>query len=84
MNKAQAFKELMRDSSGYYNPYYDFVDELVREAMKENIRDFVKTDYDQYETVDNKSADLAAFCRVLQWYSLPDEYRKFMKELQSD
>lgn len=84
MNKAQALKEIMRGEYGYYSAYYDLVDEIIKDVMKENIRDLVQTDYDEYETVDNRSADLAAFCRVLNWFCLPDEYREFMKELQSD
>lgn len=83
MNKTEAFKLFMQDDSGFYNHYYDFVDDLVRETMKENIRDLLNPDLgDEFETVDNSSSTLAAFCRVLQYYSTADDYSAFMKELQ--
>ena len=84
MSKAALLKELLKDKNGYVGYYYDLVDELIAEDLKVSIRDMIKPDFDPFETVDNKAADLAAFCRVLSWYLTDKDYKEFMKEFQSD
>lgn len=84
MSKATLLKELLKDKNGYVGYYYDLVDELIAEDLKVSIRDMIKPDFDPFETVDNKAADLAAFCRVLRWYLTDKDYKEFMKEFQSD
>ena len=84
MSKADLLKELLKDKHGYSGPYYDLVDELIVEEFKQTIRDMQKPDFDVFETVDNKAANLAAFCRVLRWYLVDRDYQDFMKEFQSD
>ena len=83
MNKVDLLKALLRDKYGYHGHYYDLLDEMIVDAFKETIRDMQKADFDPFETVDNKAADLAAFCRVLQWYMVDKDYQEFMKEFQS-
>jgi len=83
MTKTEALKVLMQDTSGFYNNYYQLIDEIIAEAMKENIRDFLSdATLDEFETLDNKTSRLSAFCRVLEFYSTIADYRAFMKELQ--
>lgn len=84
MSKAELLKELLKDKHGYVGHYYDLVDELIADDLKETIRSMQGSDFDPFETVDNKAANLAAFCRVLQWYLVDRDYQDFMKELQSD
>lgn len=84
MSKAALLKELLKDKNGYVGYYYDLVDELIAEDLKVSIRDMIKPDFDPFETVDNKAANLAAFCRVLSWYLTDKDYKEFMKEFQSD
>lgn len=83
MTKTEALKVLMQDTSGFFNNYYELIDGIIADAMKENIRDFLSDDtLDEFETLDNKTSRLSAFCRVLEFYSTIDDYRAFMKELQ--
>lgn len=84
MKTADALKVLMRDENGYYGAYYDFVDELVRDRLQEDIRDMSKADYDPFETPDNKAKQLAGHYEVLKYYSTGEQYKEFLKELQSD
>jgi hypothetical protein len=79
--KLEALKIFMQDGRGFHNSYYELVDEIVRETMKEVILDLL-SEPDEFDTIDNKTGRLSAFCRVLEFYSTPDEYRLFMKELQ--
>lgn len=84
MKKADALKVFMRDDNGYYGAYYNFVDELVRDRIQEDIRDMSQPGYDPFETPDNKTKQLAGFYEVLKYYSTGEQYKEFLKELQSD
>jgi len=84
MKKVDALKIFMQDDSGYYGAYYDFVDELVRDRIQEDIRDMSKPDYDPFETPDNASRQLSGFYEVLRYYSTKEQYEKFLKEVTVD
>lgn len=84
MSKAAILKELLKDKNGYVGYYYDLVDELVAEDLKDTLRQMQEPSFDPFETVDNKTANMAAFCRVLSWYLTNKDYKEFMKELQGD
>lgn len=84
MKKAEAFKELLRDSDGYYNAYYDFVNDIISATIKEHIKDLHKPDWDLFETPDNIAADLFAMYRVLRYYLTTEEYDQFVKEMQCE
>lgn len=84
MSKAALLKELLKDKNGYVGYYYDLVDELIVEDLKDTIRQMQEKSFDPYETVDNRAANIAAFCRVLSWYLTDKDYKEFMKEFQSD
>lgn len=80
MTKAEALKELLRNPSGYYNDYYDLIDAVIVEEIKQTILDLQKQDNDRYDSVDNKAATLSAFYKVLEFYTKPSEYEAFVKE----
>lgn len=80
MTKAEALKELLRNPSGYYNDYYDLIDAVIVEELKQIIFDLQSPNNDPYDSVDNKAATLSAFYKVLEWYTKPSEYEAFVKQ----
>lgn len=79
--KIAAIKEVLKDSYGYYNQFYDISDAFVVESLKENIRELSQEGFDPFEKPDNKAATLSAFYRVLDFYTTADQYNKFVMEM---
>jgi hypothetical protein len=83
-SKAEALKVLLMDDSGYFNIFHEVTEQLIVDALKEQIKDVSKQDHDIHETQDNKSHLLSSLYRVLEYYTTVDEYKKFVKEMQSE
>lgn len=79
--KADALKEILKSAYGYYDAYYEISDAIIVQALVENIRDLSDEHNDPFETPDNKATDLAAFYRVLRYYTTAMDYREFVMEL---
>lgn len=79
-DRAYHFQQFMKSESGYNNSFYEFVDELVVHSLKECILDLISNP-DKFDTEDNRSAQLASFFKVLQYYTTYDEYQKFVKDV---
>ena len=82
-SKTEALKILLGEESGYFNVFYEVLDCLVVDSLKEHIVDLTKSE-DIHETPDNKLALLSSMYRVLQYYTAPDEYKGFVREMQSE
>jgi len=60
--------------------YYDYKDFIIAQELKSIIGDLENPDWDEFETPDNKAADLASMYRVLKYYLVCSDYKKFVKE----
>lgn len=83
MTRTEALKIFMRDMVGHDHAFHDLVDDLVREAMQDNIRYILGPEADKFETPDNVAKDLNAFYTVLKYYSNRQQYEKFLEEVKS-
>lgn len=79
--KADALKELLKSGQGYYDAFYEISYAIIVQALVENIRDLSDEHNNPFETPDNKAADLAAFYRVLRYYTTAADYREFVMQL---
>ena len=66
------------------NLYYEYRSKVVREEMKEIIEDNMNTEYDEFETPDNKALESAAAYRILKYFSTPAEYKDYVEGLRDE
>ncbi len=60
--------------------YHDYKDFIIAQELKSIICDLESPNWDEFETPDNKAADLASMYRVLKYFLIRSDYDKFVKE----
>ena len=78
--KIEALKVLL-DREGNLGFYYDVVDDLIRFAMVDNLKDLAKPDWDINETPENKAELRKAFTKVLKFYTTKKEFEQHLKDI---
>ena len=60
--------------------YYDYKDFIIAQELKSIICDLENPNWDRFETPDNKATDIASMYRVLRYFLVHGDYKKFVKE----
>jgi len=57
------------------------VDDLVRKELVCQALSMLEDDYDEFEALENKAEEFAAFCRVIRFYSDRSQWQDFLTQV---